>query len=49
MALLRASGRLITPLLCLERCRLRLAIYKGLGFEPVVDKDGRIGKMLVRM
>ncbi|KAI0831099.1 hypothetical protein BC628DRAFT_1352268 [Trametes gibbosa] len=32
----------------LDSTALRLAIYKGLGFEPVVDKDGRIGKMLVR-
>lgn len=29
-------------------CRLRLAMYKGLGFEPIVEKDGRISKMLVR-
>ena len=29
-------------------CRLRLAIFKGMGFEPVVEKDGSINKMLVR-
>lgn len=28
--------------------RLRLAIYKGIGFEPIADKDGRFTKMLVR-
>jgi len=27
---------------------LRLAIFKGMGFEPIVDKDGSINKMLVR-
>lgn len=32
------------------RCcyRLRLAIYKGIGFEPIVGKDGKANKMLVR-
>ena len=29
-------------------CRLRLAIFKGMGFEPIVEKDGSINKMLVR-
>jgi hypothetical protein len=29
-------------------CRLRLQIYKGMGFEPVADKEGRLSKMLVR-
>lgn len=24
-------------------------MYRGLGFEPVVDKDGRMTKMLIRM
>lgn len=24
-------------------------MYKGLGFEPILGKDGRIAKMLVRM
>lgn len=28
--------------------RLRLALYKGMGFEPIVEKDGHIAKMLVR-
>ncbi|KAJ7694196.1 hypothetical protein B0H17DRAFT_1058147 [Mycena rosella] len=27
---------------------LRLQIYKGLGFEPVLDKHGNVAKMLVR-
>lgn len=27
---------------------LRLQIYKGMGFEPIADKDGRLTKMLVR-
>ena len=27
---------------------LRLAMYKGLGFEPILGKDDRIAKMLVR-
>ena len=29
-------------------CRLRLAIFKGMGFEPIMEKDGSINKMLVR-
>ncbi|KAG2158455.1 uncharacterized protein EDB93DRAFT_1077261 [Suillus bovinus] len=32
----------------LDGSALRLKIYRGLGFEPVVDKDGRVTKMLVR-
>ncbi|KAH8107192.1 hypothetical protein BXZ70DRAFT_282286 [Cristinia sonorae] len=32
----------------LDATALRLAMYKGLGFESVVDKDGRVIKMLVR-
>ncbi|KAI0807212.1 hypothetical protein C8Q74DRAFT_46266 [Fomes fomentarius] len=32
----------------LDATALRLAMYKGLGFEPIVEKDGRISKMLVR-
>ncbi|KAI0374684.1 hypothetical protein BV20DRAFT_384737 [Pilatotrama ljubarskyi] len=32
----------------LDATALRLAMYKGLGFEPIVDKEGRISKMLVR-
>ncbi|KAJ3008826.1 hypothetical protein NUW54_g3008 [Trametes sanguinea] len=32
----------------LDATALRLAMYKGLGFEPIMDKDGRITKMLVR-
>lgn len=28
--------------------RLRLAMYKGLGFEPILDKSGVVTKMLVR-
>ena len=28
--------------------RLRLAMYKGLGFEPIVDRDGQMSKILVR-
>lgn len=27
---------------------LRLQMYKGMGFEPVMDKKGTISKMLVR-
>jgi hypothetical protein len=27
---------------------LRLQMYKGMGFEPVLDKDGVVSKMLVR-
>jgi kinetochore protein Spc24 len=29
-------------------CRLRLALYKGLGFDPVSDKNAEVDKMLVR-
>ena len=29
-------------------CRLRLAVYKGLGFEFILDKDERVTKQLVR-
>ncbi|EED81061.1 predicted protein [Postia placenta Mad-698-R] len=32
----------------LDATALRLALYKGLGFEPIMTKDGRIEKMLVR-
>jgi hypothetical protein len=32
----------------LRSCRLRLQMYKGMGFEPVADKEGRLSKMLVR-
>ncbi|KAI0781134.1 hypothetical protein BD413DRAFT_703414, partial [Trametes elegans] len=32
----------------LDATALRLAMYKGFGFEPIVDKEGRITKMLVR-
>lgn len=28
--------------------RLRLAIQKGTGFEPIVDAHGRLSKVLVR-
>lgn len=28
--------------------RLRLALYKSLGFEPILDKHGKLQKMLVR-
>ena len=31
------------------RSSLRLQIFRGLGFEPVLDKDGSIEKMLVGM
>lgn len=31
------------------RSSLRLQIFRGLGFEPVLDKDGNIEKMLVGM
>lgn len=27
---------------------LRLALYKGMGFEPIMDRDGRMSKMLIR-
>ena len=27
---------------------LRLRVYKGLGFEPVLGKDGEVAKVLVR-
>lgn len=29
-------------------CRLRLDVYKALGFEPVQDKNGHVTKMLIR-
>lgn len=29
-------------------CRLRLALYKGLGFDPVINKNTKVDKMLVR-
>ncbi|OJA15188.1 hypothetical protein AZE42_09490 [Rhizopogon vesiculosus] len=32
----------------LDGSALRLKIYRGLGFEPVLDADGRATKMLVR-
>ncbi|PPQ77602.1 hypothetical protein CVT25_011394 [Psilocybe cyanescens] len=32
----------------LDGSALRLAIYKGIGFEPVLDKNGNVHKMLVR-
>ncbi|KAI0708987.1 hypothetical protein C8Q76DRAFT_654415 [Earliella scabrosa] len=32
----------------LDATALRIAMYKGLGFEPVIEKDGRMSKMLVR-
>ncbi|PPQ68504.1 hypothetical protein CVT26_003443 [Gymnopilus dilepis] len=32
----------------LDGSTLRLAIYKGIGFEPIVGKDGQVNKMLVR-
>jgi len=32
----------------LDGTALRLQIYKGMGFEPVVDKNGKLTKMLVR-
>ncbi|KDR81818.1 hypothetical protein GALMADRAFT_114540 [Galerina marginata CBS 339.88] len=32
----------------LDGSTLRLAIYKGIGFEPIVEKDGKVNKMLVR-
>jgi len=32
----------------LDGSALRLAIYKGMGFEPIVEKDDSINKMLVR-
>jgi kinetochore protein Spc24, fungi type len=32
-----------------SRYSLRLQIYKGLGFEPVIDKRGNMTKMLVSM
>ncbi|OBZ75700.1 putative kinetochore protein spc24 [Grifola frondosa] len=32
----------------LDATALRLAMYKGLGFEPVIDKDGHMIKMLIR-
>ena len=31
-----------------QATRLRLAIYRGLGFEPIVDRDGKMQKMLIR-
>ncbi|GBE82407.1 putative kinetochore protein [Sparassis crispa] len=33
----------------LDATALRLAMYKGLGFEPVMDKEGHVSKMLIRM
>lgn len=32
----------------LDASALRLALYKGLGFEPIMDSDGRMAKMLIR-
>ncbi|KAJ6496515.1 hypothetical protein C8R47DRAFT_1114377 [Mycena vitilis] len=32
----------------LDGTALRLQIYKGLGFEPVPDKHGKLAKMLIR-
>lgn len=32
----------------LDGSALRLAIFKGLGFEPIAEKDGNINKMLIR-
>ncbi|GJE86885.1 Spc24 domain-containing protein [Phanerochaete sordida] len=32
----------------LDATALRLAVYRGLGFEPVLDKNGRMQKMLIR-
>ncbi|KAI0080559.1 hypothetical protein K474DRAFT_1657704 [Panus rudis PR-1116 ss-1] len=32
----------------LDATTLRLAMYKGLGFEPVTDKNGHVTKMLIR-
>jgi len=32
----------------LDATALKLAFFKGLGFEPVTDKDGHVRKMLVR-
>jgi len=32
----------------LDATALKLAFFKGLGFEPVTDKDGYVRKMLVR-
>jgi hypothetical protein len=43
-----SSGHNINVGYPLISCRLRLAIFKGMGFEPVVEKDGSINKMLVR-
>lgn len=43
-----ASALHLTILLIPSLYSLRLAMYKGLGFEPVVGKDGRVAKMLVR-
>ena len=42
------AGSFAVPIANPFVCRLRLAMYKGLGFEPIVDKDGRMTKMLVR-
>jgi len=32
----------------LDGTALRLALYKGLGFTPIVDRDGEVTKMLVQ-
>lgn len=32
----------------LDIVRLRLAMYRGLGFEPIVDGNGSMHKMLIR-
>ncbi|KAL4251625.1 Kinetochore protein Spc24 [Abortiporus biennis] len=32
----------------LDATALRLAMFKGLGFEPVMDRDGHLIKMLIR-
>lgn len=41
-------GNLLLKLPLIRVYRLRLSMYKGLGFEPVADRDGRVTKMLIR-
>jgi len=34
------------PKICIPP-RLRLAIYKGIGFEPILNRDGKLHKILI--
>ena len=38
----------MTQSLILATRSLRLAMYRGLGFDPIVDEDGQVVKHVVR-